>query len=79
MKARREAIVVDSPREILVNPWEDRRINASLERVAVEVCDRDYRNPMLDLSPFPESDLADLVKSVPRQSVADMVSDLLAA
>ena len=49
------------------------------KHIVEEISDADYQSPMLDLSPFPEVPVLELLKSEPRQSVADMVSDLLAA
>ncbi len=49
------------------------------KHIAEEISDADYKSPMLDLSPFPEVPVLELLKAESRQSVADMVSDLLAA
>ena len=49
------------------------------KHIVEEISDSDYQSPMLDLSPFPEVPVLELLKAEPRQSVADMVSNLLAA
>ena len=47
--------------------------------IVEEISDADYESPMLDMSPFPEAPVIELVMSGAKQSVAEMVSDLLAA
>ena len=47
--------------------------------IVEEISDADYESPMLDMSPLPEAPVIELVMSGAKQSVAEMVSDLLAA
>ena len=53
---RRKAIHVDKPREVLIDPWQSRRIQSSLKRVVLEVTDADYRSSALPCLPFEDDE-----------------------
>ena len=49
------------------------------KRVIEEISDDDYKSPVLDFSPFPEAPVIEFVSREPRQNIAQLVSELLAA
>lgn len=61
---RRAAIIVDDYREVQVSPWEKRP-------VIEEICDANYSNLALDLSPLP------VVSKSKGPRVSELVNDLL--